>query len=352
MNSKKRFKLIVCLLIFCFVYIIVALRPLGHELHLTPDWAVTIDRIQEQKEDDILIPYRLGQSIGYFTEDGRVISSTAYPYNATISNTYYSIYGADNSETVIYNTNREVAGKINTPGFPFFDDDRIYMFLPGGTALAEFDVDGTQKWEYEYYAPITAFDSTESGTVAGFADGFIVSFDKNGNVDQQYFPGGSKIEIILGAGISKDGRYIGCVSGQQQQRFVVSEKNGEHSKIIFHEYLPQDFSRQVAVKFNEACNIVYYNYNGGIGIVDLETQKSAHIPVQGVVAQIEESTEEDLVFVLSHDNNKYTVTAIEPFNHVAGTFTFDGECSFMQIRGNKLFIGKDNKIFRLTISKR
>lgn len=351
MQNKKPFKLIVGLSAFFFIYIIVSLKPLGHELHLTPDWAVSIDRIQEKKDSDELIPFRLGQTIGYFTEDGRVISAIPYPYNATISDTYYTIYGADNKETEILTTDKEKAGTINAPGFPYFDEDRIYMFLPGGTSIAEFEIDGTKKWDYEYYAPITAFDSSKSGTVVGFSDGLIISFNKDGDIDQQYFPGGSEIEIILGAGISKNGKYIACVSGQKQQRFVVSEKNGEHSKIIFHEYLPKDFAKQVAVTFNDASDTVYYNYNGGIGIVNLNTQKSAHIPISGFISQIEESTEEDLVFVLSHENNSYTVTIIEPFNHVAGKFTFDANYTFMQLKGNKLFLGKDNKIFRLTISK-
>ncbi len=351
MKNKKLFRLIVGFSLFCLIYIIISQKPLGHELHLTPDWAVSIDRIQKKKDGDALIPFRLGQTIGYFTEDGRVISAIPYPYNATISNTYYTTYGADSRETEILSTEGEKIGTIAAAGFPFFDENRLFMFLPGGTALAEFKADGTKKWDYEYYAPITAFDSTAKGTVVGFSDGFVVSFDSNGNIDQQYSPGGSEIQVILGAGISKNGKYIACVSGQKRQRFVVSEKNGEHSKIIFYEYLPKDFSRQVAVAFNEASDTVYYNYNGGIGIVNLNTQKSAHIPVSGIVSQIEESTEENLVFVLSHDEKSYTVTIIEPFSHVAGTFSFDADYTFMQIRGNKLFLGKNNKIFRMTISK-
>ncbi|MCR5762284.1 MAG: hypothetical protein K6G00_02745 [Treponema sp.] len=351
MKNKKLFKLIVVLSSFCFIYIIISLKPLGQELHLTPDWAANIDRMQEKKDGDELIPFRLGQTIGYFTEDGRIVTAIPYPYNASISEFYYTTYGADNKETEVISSNGEKAGFIKEFGFPFFDKNRIFMFLPGGTALAEFASDGTKKWEYEYYAPITAFDSTEKGSVVGFSDGFIISFNNEGDITQQYFPGGSEIEIILGASISKNGKYIACVCGQNKQRFVVSEKSGEHSKIIFHEYLPQDFSRQVAVFFNNASDTVYYNYNGGIGVVDLKTQKSSKIPISGIVTQIEESTEENLVFALSHDNNSYTVTIIEPFSHVAGRFSFDAKHSFMQIRNDKLFIGKDNKIFRLTVSK-
>ena len=352
MKEKKRFRLTTALSIFCLVYIIISLRPLGREFHLTPDWAVPIDRIQEKKDEDNLIPFRLGQTIGYFTESGRVVSSIPYSYNAAISDKYYTVYGADSMNAVIFNPDAEQACTLDVAGFPFFDDDRIFMFMPGGTAVAQYDISGNEIWNYEYYAPITAFDSTESGTVVGFSDGFIISFDADGNIDQQYFPGGSEVEIILGAGISRDGKYIACVSGQNRQRFVVSEKNGELSKIIFHEYLPRDFARQVAVKFNSASDTVYYNYNGGIGIVSLNAQKSEHIPIKGLVTQIEESTEENLVFALSHDADTYTVTVIEPFNQVVGTFSFPAQHSFMQIRGNKLFIGKDNKILRLSISKR
>ncbi len=351
MKNKIKSRIILGVAIFCFLYIIFALRPLSTELHLAPDWTAVIDRIQNEKEDDELIPFRLGQTIGYFTEDGRIVKSLPYPFNAAISNNFYTIYSANNSNTIVYDAKGQQVTSITAAGFPFFADDRIFLFLPGGSALAQYSKEGDQLWEYEYYAPITSFASGPHGSVVGFADGFLISFLEDGTIDQSYFPGGSEIQVIMGAGISDDGRLIGCVSGQKQQRFIVSERNGEHSRIIFHEYLPKDFKHQVLVRFNKKADTAYYNFNGGLGIVDVTNSKSAHIPIDGVITQIEESTTQNLMFVLSHAGANYTITVIEPFDHVMGTFTFPAKSSFLQIRGNAVFVGKDNKVSRMTISK-
>ena len=106
------------------------------------------------------------------------------------------------------------------------------------------------------------------------------------------------------------------------------------------------------VRFNESGDTVFYNYNGGLGIVDRRHPKSSHVPLEGTIVQIEESNTSGLVFVLSHQKNKYTVTVIEPFDHPVGSFSFTADCAFLQVRGDAVFIGRNNKISRFSISRR
>ncbi|MBP5157793.1 MAG: hypothetical protein ILP18_07985, partial [Treponema sp.] len=144
-----------------------------------------------------------------------------------------------------------------------------------------------------------------------------------------------------------------CISGLRSQRFVVSRReSGEHPKVIFHEYLPDDSNTQRLVKFNKAADMVFYNYKGGLGIADLKAARSAHIPLPGTIVQIEEAEEFGLMFVLSRNGDRYTVTVLEPFDHVLSTTSFKASHSFMQVRGSHVFIGRDNKISRLTVSRR
>jgi hypothetical protein len=353
MERKAKYTILVPIaIVFCILYLFFALRPLGTELHFSPDWTVDIAQVKERKQDDELIPFRLGQNIGYFTSDGRVVSSLTFPFKAAISDKWYALYGADNVGIPFFSADGTQAGTLTTYGFPYFEDDRIYDFLPGGSSFVQCDNIGNIQWRYEYYAPITAFDSSEGGTVAGFADGTITSFTKDGKVSQQFAPGGSDFPIILGTGISKSGNLIACVSGQKKQRFVLSQKDGDHSKIIFHEFLDKDQTKQVIVKFNKKDDMVYYDYNGSLGIVDVKKLKSSHIPLEGSIVQIEESDVDSLMFILSRTGSMYTVTALEPFDHPAASFTFKANAAFIQVRGNALFVGKDNKISRMTISRK
>ena len=352
-KAKKR-TLALCVAAFCLVYILFALKPLGAELHLTPEWTVDMTQVSQVEEDAEFIPFRLGQNMGYFTQDGKVASCMTFPFKAAISDMWYASYGSSNNSVDFYNFRGQKAGTIKEYGFPFFDEDRIYVFLPGGTSFVQCDTTGERRWVYESYAPVTAFSSSDGGTVAGFADGTIVSFTEDGTVNHKFTPGGSDVEVILGADISNDGSKVACVSGQKQQRFVVAEKNGVHSRVIFHENISSSLMRQTKVKFSRDDSTVYYNYDGGLGVVDLTrtNPKSLHIPLKGTVTQIEESSVADLVFVLSRDGNEYTVTVIEPLDHVAARFSFKGHSAFIQVRNDAVFVGHDNKISRLTVSKK
>lgn len=351
MKDDRKLKLFVSIALFCFIYILFAFRPLEKELHLTPDWTVSVSKVNASAYESSLIPFKLGQSIGYFTEEGKVSSCVTYGFNSSISSDYYATYNADNTVTEVKTPDGLTAGKINAAGFPFFEDNRIYVFMPNGSSVARYEVSGEKLWEYESFAPITAFSSTAGGAAIGFADGHVVSVRDNGTIDQEYYPGGSAVPVILGVGISNDGNLLGCVSGQKKQRFVVSERSGEHSKIIFHEYLPSDSTRQTLVKFSSDSNTAYYNYMGGLGIVDLKNSKASHLRLDGAVLQIEESEDFALVFVLSKNGMKYTLTVIEPFDHVLSTTSFEAKSSFIQVRGKYIFIGKDGEVSRLTISR-
>jgi len=350
-KSKSRF-LVPAAVLFCILYLFLALRPLGTELHFSPDWTTDIAQVKEQKQNDERIPFRLGQNIGYFTPDGRTVSSITFPFKASISDDWYAVYGTDSSSSAFFHSDGTPAGIINQYGFPFFYGNKIYIFLPGGSSFMQCKETGEKLWQYEYYAPITSFASSAGGTVAGFADGSITSFANDGSITQQFAPGGSDYQVILGTGISKSGNLVACVCGQHKQRFVLSEKDGNHSKILFHEFLDKEQTKQVLVKFNNNDDTVYYDYNGSLGIVDVKKLKSCRIPLEGSIIQIEESTVDSLVFILSRNNGSYTVTALEPFNHPAGSFSYSAQSSFIQVRGDALFVGRDNKISRLTISRK
>ena len=352
-KNNKTVKIVVAVSVFCLLYIVLAFRTLSTELHLTPEWTVDISAVEGISGTDDIIPYRLGQNIGYFTEDGKIASRIPYPVKAAISKSFYAPYGTDNESTEFYNSDGTVAGIINERGFPFFDDSNAYIFLPGGNAFATCDSSGNVNWKFESYAPITAFSSGKGGVAVGLADGNIVSFEHNGKQIQKFAPGGSSIPVILGLAISDDGKTVACVSGQNSQRFVVARKTEDnHTKIIFHEYLENDYNSQVLVKFGNDGKTIYYDYNGGIGIVNIEKLTSKQVPLDGHIVQIEESTDSWLVTVLSKKNSVYTVTVLEEDAHPVAQFSFPAECAFIQTHGDRLFLGKDSKISCLKYSRK
>ena len=333
----------------CIVYILFSMRPADKEVLLSPEWTQDISNVQENTEGEKTIPFKLAHNIGYFTSSGKVVSSIPFSFKAAISNKWYSPYVADSQSATFFFADGSKAGVIGEPGFPFFQDDRIFVMSPGGTSFVMCNEQGERLWSFEYFSPVTAFSSSQAGVVAGYADGTLIAFTPDGKTDQRFAPGGSDFEVILGADISNDGHKVACVSGQDPQRFVVAEKRDAHSKIIFHEYLEDAVTRQTLVKFCLNSDFVYFAGNGFLGVVNLKRSECTKIPIKGRISQIEFSGDGKLTYVLSKDGKQFTVTVFEDYVYQMLSFSFEGECSFIQTDGSDLFIGRDRKISKISL---
>lgn len=350
--KKKRNLLVPLCVLFSVAYILLAARPLKAELQFLPQWTIEVARntgTAEKNDFRDAIPFRLGQTAGYVTADGIVLNVVTFPYKAAISPSYYAPYGTSDKAIAFFAPDGTKAGTITRTGFPFFAEDKQYLFLPGGAAFAKLDDGGQTQWMYESYAPITAFSASPGGCVAGYADGTIISFGDDGTVDQQFAPGGSEYPVILGADISPSGQLIACVSGQDAQRFVIAKKSSSHTEIIHHEYLQTQTTRQKIVKFSRDESTVFYDRSDGIGVTDCKTGKSRLIPVSGHILSMQEAGKTRIMFVLSKSGTTYTVQVIEPFGIAAGSFSFEAQTACIAVRDNDLFVGKDNTISRIRL---
>ncbi|MBQ6056083.1 MAG: hypothetical protein IJL34_00265 [Treponema sp.] len=329
------------------LYIILAARPLSKEAHFISKWTVDANRISANADDAAdknKIPFRIGQTAGYFTEDGIISNVFTFPYKVSISPSAYAVYGSNGKPIKFNNPDGSQAGQIELEGFPFFQQDRKYLMLPGGNAFSALNNDGTVNWSFENYAPITAFSSSESGVIAGYADGTVITFDQSGTILDKYSPGGSRYQVILGAAISKDANYYATVSGQDEQRFVlVSRRNGTGT-IIFHEFLKTSTNRQVPVVFSEDSNRCFFAYKDGLGVVDINKLKITHIKIKGAILSIQLSDDSDTVFILSKADGRYTVSVLEKYSVYTGSFSFKADHAFINVHSNRLFVGKDSSI--------
>jgi hypothetical protein len=352
--KKNVFLLTLSICLLMVIYILSAARPLGKELLITPEWTINIGRAPEgsSPQSSLQLPFRLGQVMGYFTADGKITLATTFPYKATISSHYYAQYGSDNPETAFFNTDGTQAGTITYNGFPFFDDDRIFTFLPGGSSFIQCKPDGSESWSYEGVMPITAFSSSPSGCVAGFADGTIRTFSSDGRILQEFSPGGSDFSVILGTDLSSDGKYLACISGLNRQRIVLAKCDKEHCTITFFKYFDKNLTRQTLVKFSKKSDVLYYNYAGGLGIVNCASGSHTEMPVKGKIITIQESDIGNTVYVLGKNDNEYSVYIIEEFDNMVGSFSFTADNAFILTSGNSLFVGRDSQISRLTLSKK
>ena len=144
-QEKKRRKIFYSLIVAaCVIYVFASAQPLSQEIHFVPAWTIDVDknsrneRILERlsQEDGAAklfeesIPYKLGQTAGYFTKNGTVLSYKSFPYKATISQNLYTLYGTHSSNISVFDRMGSELFKIKQTGFPYFSGDNIFLFLP------------------------------------------------------------------------------------------------------------------------------------------------------------------------------------------------------------------------------
>ena len=353
MKMKKLLPLFISLtLIFTILYIIFAAKPLAKEYQFTPIWKINTANpaITELEENDKPMCFHLGQTLGYFSDSGKISLYKSFPDRAAISNYYYALYDSQASQIPFYKNNGKEAGVIKASGYPFFQDDLIYIFLPGGCSFSKCDETGNIIWTYEGILTITAFSAKSDYTAAGFSDGTIKVFNNaTGAEEINFAPGGSDYPVILGLDISKDGQYVAAISGHNQQRFTLSHREENQQKIIFHTFLNTDTPYRTLVHFCKNENRVIYTYRGAVGIYDLKQNKNTVIPVNDKVISIREN--DNFVYMLSKNKSTYTVSVVEKTDTLEGTFSFEADSAFISTDGDNLYIGKDNTISRLSVSQ-
>lgn len=354
MKTKKSTSITIatCAVVFTLLYIIFAATPLSKEYQFEPTWNLNLAAPASQNIDDnaIISSFSLGQSAGYFTNDGKISLYKSFPSRITISDHYYAIYNTEASNIPFYDNKGNKAGVIEGSGFPYICDDRIYLMLPGGGSYSLCNSDGSTKWTCENIITLTAFSSNKHYTISGYANGVVkVLNNYDGDTEFTFVPGGSDYSVIYGADVSENGQYIATLSGQDKQRFMITQRIKDQTKVIFHEYLDNELNRRTLVRFSKDGNRVFYNYKGGLGIYDLKRNNTLNLPLSDKIIAFEES--HNLLFVLGQNENIFTVYIVEKTNTFEGSFSFEANNAFIKAMDDALYVGKDNSISKITLKR-
>lgn len=356
-------------LIFLLIYIFAAASPLGNDLYFKPVWACTItqDSAQteleglgtEPKEFYVQAAQFAGNDpkvfltknrFGYFTAAGELLRSSPIIQRVSASSAAWTAYGNSAVRTPIYRPDGSLLMTIEEEGFVYIDEDRFYLFEPGGSAVKRYGSNGKPMWRYQYTAPITAFHSTKGGTVIGFSDGKLVCLDPEGMVRCDFYPGGSDYQIILGAALSADGTLATCVCGINRQRVILAQIGSNTHKIIHHQYLTGNLRRRAFVNFDESGKNVVFECAEGIGLIDCLHLSSGIIPQQGRIHASGHVPHKGITALISQHENTSILSFIEAPAYIIGKTAFPSKHSFLLQEGDKLFVATDTKLACMSIN--
>ncbi len=352
--NKKTFPFIGLLIFFSVVYMFVAVKPTRNAFHFDPKWTIDVTDVSSEtlvptsSHDK---PFKLGSYIGYYSPEGGVSSIQTLEERGAISNHYMAPFSSNANNISFYVPDGQVSGVLEGSGFPFFDEDRIFLFLPTGSSFSVHSSNGKEKWRYENYVPITAFHSNEEGVVAGYADGKIVVFSPEGRIRHEFYPGGSEYEVIFGASLSASGKYVACLSGLDNQRVVISDVGGSKSKITLHTYVENQTIEQSLVYFSANEKYVFSGVKNSVIIVNLDTKEEMHVDIKGKVITIKEVYNGEYYFVLSKDREQSTISVLNENLYKVGSFSFEEENTFLDTDEENVYIGNGTTISKIYINQ-
>lgn len=352
MKHKKHLVLGLFLIVFIsIIYIILAVRPLNKEYSFTPVWKIsTANPVITTTSSEKQSYFHLGQTLGYFDDKGNISLYQTFPYKVSISNHFFATYSSETENIEFFKSTGEKAGVIEAKGFPYFVDDLVYVFLPGGCSFSKCSETGKVLWTFEGTFPITAFAAKDKYTAVGLANGTIkVLNNENGATEIDFAPGGSDYPVILGLDISDDGLYIASISGHNHQRFVLSHREENQQKIIYHRFFEHDSPYRTVVHFSRDGNRIFYNFSNGLGIYNLEKKEERTLELKSKLLTIKET--DDLTVLLGKEKDTYTLSIIDNTDTIEGLFSFTADSAFVHAEGNNIYLGKDNSISKIAVTR-
>lgn len=368
-KGKNKF-IFIGVIIILVIYIFAAAVPMREDVYLMPDWASPIPKVQngqiysgeaaasfdelkQRFDGKSPIVFSLGESFGYFTEDGKILRSEIAEDRFTASSYAWTKYPQKPLFTDIYTPEEFDLEKpflrIDKPGYVYLDNDRIFLFEPEGSSLSQYDNTGKKLWHYTHTFPITAFQSSKAGCVIGHSDGLLVCLDSDGNSLFSFYPGGSTYQSIMGAAISEDGKQVLCLCGLNKQRVVLINISGNQHKIIYHSYFEKDLRRQAFASFDKSGDFAVFESAEGIGIVDCKNLTLSIIKEEGFISGLGFQNKNNLLTVLLQKEDECSILLIDPPNFMIGKTKFKSKNAFLIQKEDKIYIGTDDKIAALDV---
>jgi hypothetical protein len=365
-KEKKKYWLIIGLCVFV-VYVFAAARPIPVETILIPRWISSLesDYSSLMKEDDqprgeYLVPFRLGNHFGYADAQGRfainrvIREAEGGKTGVSLSEHRWAEFDAAPAAITIRSPEGGALMTIeNARGYPLFLDGKIFLIGEEQTSLSLLDEGGNLLWTYDFAAPLTSIDAAADLILTGSLDGIVELLDISGKRVHAFEPGGSRLAVILGCRISKDGSRLAIISGYDDQRFLLQERFGGAYNTVYHEFLEDGFRHAVHISFIENDAWIAFERQGGLGLYEIETRRSVKAPLKGTMAALDETGGDGLIFAISSLGDRSKIlSAVRLPGIIVMEAPFKSETVFFNRRLSEIYLGGDTTLASFELGKR
>lgn len=340
------------LLILCYIFVFS--EPLSAELSIQTRWQIKLDSfllknenysiISEQQNIKLFSFYTSGY-FGYFSPEGKLYLLGKNSSIVPVSDSSFVLAQADDkgNNYVLKKNDGNTIQSFYAEN-PFFFKNSLYSAEAGGSGLTSFDEFGHKLWAYRFSNHLSAFGAADGIVVGGTIDGYLEGVANDGSRAFIFAPGGSRLEVIFGLGISSSGKYIAAISGIDKQRLVILKKGGIDYKVSKHIYLDSDYREPSRVIVMEDEKHVLYRRPDGIGVLTVDGKVDTVLPIQADDFTVALDKNKKIAFLIIKNYKQTQIVVLSLPSTLLGSINLPDFCDYVRIEGRRVYFAKDNLI--------
>lgn len=362
-KKKKPLQVLLASLLVIVLYFAVFPYPTGRELVVKPMWAMDLSAAVPSVPPDFptaneerinsAAPFELGEVFGYVSTAGDLLFKGRSLFRVVFSGTGFINYSRLGTTWIFQDVTGRREFSFSGSGYPIIsrDGERLFTVKTDSMGIQEVDGSGDVLWSRDFPCLITSLSLQPDYLLAGTLDGALQLVDRRNAVLDTYVPGGSRIPVIVGCSVSRDGSRIASVSGIDPQILTVLSRQGSSYQVDSRIALSSDFRREIRMSFSPDGGYLVFEGAGSVEVYDTGSRALSTIAMTGGLSAFSYLPSFGAVAFLSGGDSRRELVITKPFRFPRSHEYMNGRNAFLGEIGHGLLLGMGNVLMRIDLQE-
>jgi hypothetical protein len=236
-------------------------------------------------------------------------------------------------------------------GYPLLNADgsRVLVVNADLTGAMEVDKNGETAWSRDFPAILTSLSLEGNFLLVGLLNGSVQLLNKNGVPIYQGLIGPSRIPVVYGCAVTRDGSFIASVSGIGPQMLTVLSRNGSSYTSTLKIPLLSDYRREVRMGFSPDSRYLFYEAGDAVGMVEPRAGWLSSIPLPGKLAGSVFLGDTRGAAFAARSGERVNLRLVSPFLATLSSESFSSGDLFLGAIDGQLLLGVGGRLLRVDI---
>jgi hypothetical protein len=359
--SGKRKKPILVFLVSLFIillYFALFPYPLGKELVAKPAWVLNLSEARPMALSDgetlrDAAAFQVSGVFGYVAGNGELVSLNRPLFRVALTRNGFVNYSRVGTTWFFQDPRGERKFSFSGTGYPLLSRDagRLFTVKSDLTGLSELDGNGGILWSRDFPCLMTSLSLEADRLLIGLLDGTLDLVDARGAITMEYAPMGSRIPVVLGCAVSRDGGLLAAVCGIDPQTLIVLMKEAETYRVLSHVPLSSDFRQEIRMGFMPDGGCLVFEGGESAELFDPRSRAVTALPLSGGLAAFAFMPARGAAALLGRDELKRELLIVKPFSFPLSREVFSARSVFLGEMGQGFLLGMDTLLLRINLEE-